>query len=81
MSSEGKTEPKFCILITSCLCEPCPIYYTDTITESVLIRCKNPTHDIVKVESRLGNGSDQANPDPNQRVQPSGELSDECKYI
>ena len=32
------------IVITKCLCEPCPKFYTDTIFKSVLIECKDPRH-------------------------------------
>jgi hypothetical protein len=58
------------VVITKCLCEPCPRVYTDTISESILIECKDPKHNtgIEKVEGR------EANPNPNQtseQMQPS----------
>jgi hypothetical protein len=32
------------VIITKCLCEPCPRFYTDTISESIIIECKNSKH-------------------------------------
>ena len=32
------------VLITKCLCEPCPRFYTDTISESIFIECRDPRH-------------------------------------
>jgi hypothetical protein len=50
------------ITITKCLSEPCAIFYTDTLSQSILIECKDPKHntDIQKVEGR------KANPNLNQ---------------
>jgi len=28
------------VIITRCLCDPCPIFYTDSLSESILIQCK-----------------------------------------
>lgn len=32
------------IIITQCPTEPCRHFYTDTITESILIECRDPRH-------------------------------------
>jgi hypothetical protein len=32
------------IVITKCLCEPCPRFYTDTISESIFVECRDPRH-------------------------------------
>jgi hypothetical protein len=32
------------VVITKCLCDPCPGLYTDTISESLLIECRDPRH-------------------------------------
>ena len=32
------------IVITQCLCDPCLGLYTDTLSESFLIECKDPRH-------------------------------------
>jgi hypothetical protein len=32
------------IIITKCLSDPCPIFYTDTMSQSILIECKDPRH-------------------------------------
>ena len=32
------------IIITKCLCDPCPIFYTDTISESIIIECSDARH-------------------------------------
>ena len=42
----GPDQNKRHIIITKCLCEPCPEFYTDTIFGSVLIECKDPRHSI-----------------------------------
>jgi hypothetical protein len=34
------------VIITRCLKYPCPRTYTDTISESFLILCKDPKHEI-----------------------------------
>ena len=35
---------KKAIVITQCLCDPCPKYYTDVISESILICCNDMKH-------------------------------------
>lgn len=37
-------ERKRLIVITKCLCHPCPILYSDVITGRVRICCKDPKH-------------------------------------
>lgn len=32
------------VVITKCLCEPCSIFYTDTISGSIFIECRDPRH-------------------------------------
>jgi hypothetical protein len=34
------------VVITKCLVYPCPIFYTDTISESIMIECRDPIHNI-----------------------------------
>jgi hypothetical protein len=59
------------IPVTECLTEPCPIYYTDSLSQSILVICKNKKHahsdpadiDVEKQENGV-NGS-QPNSDTN----------------
>ena len=44
MSKDASQSRKTLVVITKCLCDPCPVFYTDTISESILIRCKDPRH-------------------------------------
>jgi hypothetical protein len=32
------------VVITKCLGEPCPRFYTDTLSESIFIECRDPRH-------------------------------------
>ena len=41
-NADTKSENR--IVITQCLCDPCPGLYTDTLSESILIECKDPRH-------------------------------------
>jgi hypothetical protein len=41
-NADTKSENR--IVITQCLCDPCPGLYTDTISESLLIECRDPRH-------------------------------------
>ena len=41
-STEG--ENKNIVSITKCLCDPCPRFYTDKISGSILIHCTDPKH-------------------------------------
>jgi hypothetical protein len=49
------------ILITKCLTDPCSIFYTDTISESILIECKDPRHDPQNHHKTDANTSNQDN--------------------
>jgi hypothetical protein len=40
------------IIITQCLSSNCNGYYTDSISESVLIQCKDPKHTCNAKESK-----------------------------
>jgi hypothetical protein len=59
------------IKITQCLSDPCAVYYTDSLSQSILIVCTNPKHTdsdsggkgIEKLES--GVDGDQPNSDAN----------------
>jgi hypothetical protein len=42
--SKAECKSRKAVIITKCLCEPCPRVYTDTISESILIECKDPKH-------------------------------------
>jgi len=42
--SNADTKSRKRVLITECLCDPCPRFYTDTISESIIIECKNSKH-------------------------------------
>lgn len=42
--SKAECKSRKAVIITKCLCEPCPRVYTDTISESILIECKDPHH-------------------------------------
>lgn len=44
------------IKITECPTDPCAIYYTDAISQSILVVCQNPKHtDTAKdIEKQLG---------------------------
>lgn len=33
------------VVVTKCLSDPCPGFYTDTLSESILIECRDPMHD------------------------------------
>lgn len=41
--SVERKEPET-IVITKCLIKPCPRIYTDSLSESILIHCKDPIH-------------------------------------
>jgi hypothetical protein len=42
--SKQASQNRKLVVITKCLCDPCPEFYTDTLSESILIRCKDPRH-------------------------------------
>jgi hypothetical protein len=59
------------IIVTECLTEPCPVYYTDSLSQSILVICKNKKHtdsdppdSIVEKQESGVNGS-QPNSDAN----------------
>ena len=68
---QGIKKQNHIIKITQCLSDPCAVYYTDSLSQSILIVCENPKHtdsdsfstDIEKLESGV-NGS-QPNSDAN----------------
>jgi len=41
---KSECESRKTVIITKCLCEPCPIFYTDTISGSIFIKCRDPRH-------------------------------------
>jgi hypothetical protein len=45
----SKIEPgsRRIVIITKCLCDPCPRFYTDTVSESIFIECRDPRHTFV----------------------------------
>ena len=45
LSKDRENKQRQQVIITKCLSQPCPIYYTDTLSESILIECKDPSHD------------------------------------
>ena len=47
--SKSGYESKKTIIITRCLCEPCPLFYTDTISGSILIKCRDPRHTLIEM--------------------------------
>jgi hypothetical protein len=59
------------VIITKCLSDPCPRFYTDTLSQSILIECKNPRHktntDTEKVEEKKARLPGQPIPTPNHR--------------
>ena len=67
------------------LTEPCPRFYTDTISESLMTECKDPKHntnsntDIEKVEEEEGKVTRPANPNLNQ--QQASTISQRCSSI
>jgi hypothetical protein len=66
------------IVITKCLIEKCSGFYTDTISESVLIECKDPSHHN-QVGKNVG-GKKVTSPTPTQptgAVRSSGNTGDE----
>jgi hypothetical protein len=67
------------ITVTECLTEPCAIYYTDTLSQSLLVICKNKKHvDLVPldrdtdidIEKRVKAGV-SLTPDRTQEIQQS----------
>jgi hypothetical protein len=68
---EAQQRPRI-ITITECPTEPCEIFYTDTLSQSILIECKNLKHktnaDIQKVEKEEGKVTRPANPNPQPSV-------------
>lgn len=42
------------IVITRCLTIPCPGIYTDTISERLLILCKDPRHNHSRIDHQGG---------------------------
>jgi hypothetical protein len=42
--STADSESRKKVVITKCLCDPCPLFYTDAISESILIECRDPRH-------------------------------------
>jgi hypothetical protein len=42
--SNADTQFRKTVVITECLCDPCPGFYTDSISESILIECRDPIH-------------------------------------
>lgn len=56
-NKEEEQERPRIIKITECLSKPCAVYYTDTLSESVLIICENPQHHKVleKVGGEIAN--------------------------
>jgi hypothetical protein len=42
--SDAVTKVRKVVVISRCLCDPCPGFYTDTLSESILIECKDPRH-------------------------------------
>ena len=45
--SKTERESRKAVVITKCLCEPCPIFYTDTISGSIFIECRDPRHTCI----------------------------------
>jgi hypothetical protein len=40
------------VVLTECPTKPCAIYYTDTLSQSLLIVCKNPKHEDADMEKK-----------------------------
>jgi hypothetical protein len=45
------------IVVTRCLKTPCPRFYTDTISETFLILCRDPRHNALQSDKSLSNKS------------------------
>jgi hypothetical protein len=53
------------IRITECPTDPCAIYYTDAISQSILVVCKNPKHTDVDADIEKVKGMDEVTNQPN----------------
>jgi hypothetical protein len=44
LAIKSNPKQKRYVIITKCLCDPCPIFYIDTISESLVIQCRDARH-------------------------------------
>jgi hypothetical protein len=44
MTAHQEKQQSRIITITECPTEPCAVYYTDSLSQSVLVICRNPKH-------------------------------------
>lgn len=54
IKSLSNVQRKKVVIITKCLCDPCPVFYTDSIFESLLIECKDLRHSLKSKERKVG---------------------------
>lgn len=80
-SSVGQLK-KTHIVITKCLAEKCSGFYTDTISESVLIECNDPIHhDQGQNKNGEKEEGNQPHCPPHHRIQETGSQPDHTRIV